>query len=120
MFNEIIYTNGTHTYYLNTGNTVLNEINITGTTTKSFGQLIGQDGKSTTNYLYTNQEYDQESELYYYNARYYNPRLGKFISRYPFLVRDGDTLSRNGYTYVKNNPLKYVDPSGGVEEYGNI
>ncbi|EKD94394.1 MAG: hypothetical protein ACD_26C00068G0001, partial [uncultured bacterium] len=54
----------------------------------------------------------QESELYYYNARYYNPRLGRFISRDPFLGRDGDTLSRNGYTYVKNNPLKYVDPSG--------
>jgi RHS repeat-associated protein len=155
-------TNCTHTYYLNSGNTVLNEINSTGTTTKSivyglsqiaeidtnntitythqdtlgstvlttnqsgsvvtkyqydpFGQLIGQDGKTNTNYLYTNQEYDQESELYYYNARYYNPRLGRFISRDPYLGRDGDTLSRNGYTYVKNNPLKYVDPSGETEQ----
>ncbi|HLD51661.1 MAG TPA: RHS repeat-associated core domain-containing protein, partial [Sediminibacterium sp.] len=81
-----------------------------------FGQLIGQDGKTNTNYLYTNQEYDQESELYYYNARYYNPRLGRFISRDPFLGRDGDSVSRNGYSYVKNNPLKYVDPSGEFEE----
>lgn len=30
------------------------------------------------------------------------------------LGRDGDSLSRNGYIYVKNNPLKYVDPTGNV------
>ncbi len=56
-----------------------------------------------------------ESELYYYNARYYNPKLGRFISRDTALGKDGDSLSRNLYIYVKNNPLKYVDPSG---EYG--
>lgn len=73
-------------------------------------------GVAETKYLFTGQEYDPESELYYYNARYYNPRLGRFISRDRVLGRDGDILSRNGYIYVKNNPLKYVDPTGDFEE----
>jgi len=67
---------------------------------------------SETNYTYTNQEFDPESGLFYYNARYYNPRLGRFISRDTVLGGDGDALSRNLYIYVKNNPLKYVDPTG--------
>jgi len=84
-----------------------------------FGQIIGQAGlndTSDTNYTYTNQEWDTESELYYYNARYYNPALGRFISRDTVLGQDGDILSRNLYIYVKNNPLKYVDPSGETTE----
>ncbi len=77
-----------------------------------FGQFIGTSGLTETKYLFTGQELDLESELYYYNARYHNPRLGRFISRDPLLGSDGNALSRNGYIYVKNNPLKYVDPSG--------
>ncbi len=77
-----------------------------------FGQILSMSGTAETDYLFTGQEWDAESELYYYNARYYNPRLGRFISRDSVLGRDGDALSRNGYIYVKNNPLKYVDPSG--------
>ena len=73
---------------------------------------MNTDDTQNTKYLYTGQEFDQESELYYYNARYYNPLIGRFISLDPILGRDGDVLSRNGYIYVKNNPLKYVDPSG--------
>ncbi len=74
-----------------------------------FGQFIGASGLAETNYLFTGQEYDAESELYYYNARYYppamtcrqacragNPALGRFISCDPMLDRDGDVLSRNG------------------------
>ena len=54
----------------------------------------------------------KETNLYYYNARYYNPATGRFISRDRVLCSEGDTLSKNRYIYVKNNPLKYTDPSG--------
>lgn len=57
-----------------------------------------------------------KSKLYCSNARYYNSSLGRFISRDPVSGRNGNSLSRNGYIYVKNNPLKYVDPSGEEEE----
>lgn len=79
-----------------------------------FGQIIGavyvpgQESK----YLFTGQEFDPESELYYYNARYYNPALGRFISRDPVLGESGNYLSYNNYIYALNNPLRYVDPDG--------
>jgi len=46
------------------------------------------------------------------NARYYSPRIGRFITKDPLLGRNGDLLTRNRYVYAKNNPFKYVDPSG--------
>ncbi|MFH1947129.1 MAG: RHS repeat-associated core domain-containing protein [Candidatus Magasanikbacteria bacterium] len=82
----------------------------------AFGSVVGKSGLAESSYLFTNQEFDNESELYYYNARYYNPTLGRFISRDPMLGRDGDVLSKNSYIYVKNNPLKYVDPTGEEED----
>ncbi|MBU0597142.1 hypothetical protein KKA94_03205, partial [Patescibacteria group bacterium] len=51
-----------------------------------------------------------------YNARYYNPKIGRFISRDNFMGRTGDVVSKNRYVYVKNNPLKYVDPTGNDAE----
>ncbi len=78
----------------------------------AFGEVIGSQGSITTNYLFTGQELDPESELYYFNARYYNPATGRFISRDPLLGQDGDFLSRNNYIYAKNNPFKYIDLDG--------
>ncbi|MFH1947123.1 MAG: RHS repeat-associated core domain-containing protein [Candidatus Magasanikbacteria bacterium] len=83
-----------------------------------FGSVVGKSGLAESSYLFTNQEFDSESELYYYNARYYNPAIGRFISRDPMLGRDGDVLSKNSYIYVKNNPLKYTDPTGETEDEG--
>jgi len=81
---------------------------------EAFGRMATDFGtnSSETKYTYTNQEFDPESGLFYYNARYYNPRLGRFLSRDTVLGGDGDVLSRNLNIYVKNNPLKYVDPTG--------
>lgn len=81
-----------------------------------FGSLLGMKGSADTDYLFTGQEYDGESDLYYYNARYYNPRLGRFISRDTYLGEEGDSLTRNRYIYVSNNPLKFVDPTGNGKE----
>ena len=61
---------------------------------------------------YTGQEKDEEIGLYYYNARYYHPDLGRFVSADPV---DGDLTapqSLNKHSYTVNNPIKYVDPSG--------
>ncbi|MDR2640647.1 MAG: RHS repeat-associated core domain-containing protein [Candidatus Peribacteria bacterium] len=46
--------------------------------------------------------------LYYFNARYYSPELGRFVSRDPIGIVDDINL----YVYVGNNPLKFVDWSG--------
>ena len=57
---------------------------------------------------YTGRRYDQESELYYYRNRMYSPTLGRFMSNDPKGYVDGMNL----YSYVKNNPLKYLDAMG--------
>ncbi len=50
--------------------------------------------------------------LLFYNARYYDPQLGRFVSPDSVAPDKGGPQTRNRYSYVLNNPLKYVDPSG--------
>ena len=69
-------------------------------------------GEYQTPYLYTSQELDGESGLYYYNARYYNPVIGRFMSADPVISQPLNPQSLNRYSYVLNNPLTYTDPSG--------
>lgn len=54
--------------------------------------------------------------LYYYNARYYDPQLGRFISPDTMVPDPTDPQDLNRYSYVKNNPLRYNDPSGHCAE----
>ncbi len=61
---------------------------------------------------FTGQILDPESGLYYYGARYYDPDLARFISPDPIVPSPGDPQSLNRYSYVRNNPVKYIDPTG--------
>jgi RHS repeat-associated protein len=74
-------------------------------------------GESTVageeSYLYTGKESDF-CGLYYYGARYYDPEIGRFISRDPIKGRLLNPESLNRYIYCLNNPLKYMDPTGLV------
>ena len=51
---------------------------------------------------------DSETGLHYNNARYYDPKVGRYISSDPIGLKGG----LNTYTYVDNNPLRYIDPFG--------
>ncbi|BFU89610.1 MAG: hypothetical protein NTAFB01_07970 [Nitrospira sp.] len=76
-------------------------------TYEPFG-FVSQTGAASTNsYKYTGRE-DDGSGLYYYRARYYQPRLQRFISEDPIGFRSGI----NFYRYVANNPTKWADPAG--------
>ncbi len=59
------------------------------------------------NYTFNAKELDEESGMYYYEARYYQPPV--FVSRDPHFERYFWT---SPYGYCNNNPLKYVDPTG--------
>ena len=61
---------------------------------------------------FTGQTYDVSTGLYYYKARYYNPKLARFIQADTVVPSAKDFQSYNRYTYVRSNPLKYTDPSG--------
>ena len=59
--------------------------------------------------------YDKETGLYYLNARYYDPKLGRFISPDTLSILDdtmGEINGLNLYMYCKDNPVNYCDPSG--------
>jgi len=88
-----------------------------------FGNLEAQWGTEPNRYLFTGKEKD-ENGLYYFGARYYNPRLGRWITPEPRLYSTHPKLALNRknpqglnpYTYCFNNPLKYIDVEGKWEE----
>jgi RHS repeat-associated protein len=74
----------------------------------TFGNLVNQTGSSTGNLGFQGKYYDQESGLYYFFNRYYNPANGRFINEDPFRFNSGLNL----YTFVGNDSLNYIDPFG--------
>ncbi|MDR4504842.1 MAG: RHS repeat-associated core domain-containing protein [Candidatus Scalindua sp.] len=60
----------------------------------------------------TSQELDSETGLYYYGARCYDPLLVRFTTADPIVPDPTNPQSLNRYSYVLNNPLKYIDPAG--------
>ena len=69
-------------------------------------------GDVQTDFGYTGQRDVVGTGLMYYHARYYHPGLGRFVSADSIVPEPGNPQSLNRYAYVKNNPMKYVDPSG--------
>ncbi len=70
-----------------------------------------RSGDVPTDKLFTGQRYD-DTGLYYYGARYYDPEIGRFISPDPTIPDGVYPQSYNRYSYCINNPLKHVDPDG--------
>nr|MBP7526710.1 hypothetical protein [Syntrophorhabdaceae bacterium] len=76
----------------------------------SFGNIIGVSNPNLIQpYTFTSREYDEETDLYYYRARYYDARAGRFISADPIGLEGGDS---NYFRYVVNNPVNRIDPDG--------
>jgi RHS repeat-associated protein len=75
----------------------------------SFGNIVSMlDPNFKQPYTYTSREYDEETGLYYYRARYYDSTIGRFISEDPIGLLGGINL----YSYVGNNAVNFVDPLG--------
>lgn len=76
-----------------------------------FGEVFVEERNNIWNtpYLFNAKEFDEETGLYYYGARYYDPRVSLWIStdiseeKYPF---------SSTYCYAENNPIKFIDPDG--------
>jgi RHS repeat-associated protein len=76
--------------------------------------VSGYGGTDSTKQKFTQKERDIESGLDYFLARYYSSAQGRFTSPDPGNAgaTRKDPQSWNGYSYSRNNPLKYVDPDG--------
>jgi RHS repeat-associated protein len=80
----------------------------------SYGNVTATVGTlAATRYLYTCQEHDTATGLYYYDNRWYDSSLGKFISQDPIGFATGDA---NLYRYVGNMVTRYAD-STGLDRY---
>ncbi len=71
----------------------------------------------STDYRFTGQRSEEAAlgALYDYGGRFYSPLLGRFLSADSLVPRPGDPQSLNRYSYVHNNPLRLVDPSGHAD-----
>jgi len=80
----------------------------------AFGGELQLTNNDSNHYKFTGKERDTESGLDYFGARYYSNGLGRFTSPdLPFIDQHpGDPQSWNLYTYVRNNPLRFRDPTG--------
>ena len=63
---------------------------------------------------YTGQVLDEDTGLYFYQSRYYDPEIGRFTQPDSVVPSPNNPQTLNRYTYVNNNPLKYVDPTGHI------
>ncbi|MBI3617463.1 MAG: hypothetical protein HY210_04500 [Candidatus Omnitrophica bacterium] len=63
-------------------------------------------------YYFTGKKTDDESGLIYFGARYYDPKLGRFISPDTIVPYPSDPQSFNRYSYARNNPVNVIDPTG--------
>jgi RHS repeat-associated protein len=78
-------------------------------THNSSGNMTASSGSITNRFEYTAREFDSETGLYFYRARYYDPTTGRFLSEDPLELGGG---SVNFYKYVHNNPVNSTDPTG--------
>ena len=79
-----------------------------------FGEIRNATGTPDTDRLFTGQILDATG-LYFYNARYYDPEIGRFISADTFIPYPDDPQSFNRYSYCRNNPLNRIDPTGNFD-----
>ncbi|MFV0507562.1 MAG: RHS repeat domain-containing protein, partial [Bacteroidales bacterium] len=80
-----------------------------------FGEVFLEERNNTWNtpYLFNGKELDEETGLYYYGARYYNPRISLW---YGVDVLNEERYGLSPYQYCQNNPIMLTDPTGLLDD----
>lgn len=103
-------------YHTETLGTPLARTNATGTVTARFDYRAWGEPWSTVgppdDRQYNGRVYDSGTGFHDYGARMYWPRIGRFISPDTVMGSPASPMTLNRYSYVLNNPYKYVDPTG--------
>jgi RHS repeat-associated protein len=82
---------------------------------KPFGETRWTSGTLTTNRKFNGMKEEASlGGIYDFNARMYDPAIGRFLSADTIVPRPSDPQSLNRYAFVFNNPLGYIDRDGHV------
>ena len=84
---------------------------------KPYGEDRDTGSSLNTDRKFTGQTEDEAAGLYWYASRAYDPEIGRFVSPDSIVPDPSNPQSLNRYAYVRNNPLKFVDPSGHSDEW---
>ncbi|TGL50825.1 hypothetical protein EHQ61_08580, partial [Leptospira wolffii] len=77
-----------------------------------YGDSFVQRGNLNFSPKFNSQELDQESGFYFYNARYYDASIARFLTADSIIDGAEDTQGWNRYLYVRGNPINAKDPTG--------
>ena len=112
--------NGTLYYVLN------DHLGSASVVTDSSGYVVGEqryypfgETRLSTSTMYTDKLFTGQREMtglgiYHYGARFYSPKLGRFLSADTIVPNPANPQDFNRYSYVRNNPVRYTDPSGNI------
>ena len=82
-----------------------------------YGKTRYTYGATPTTYRFTGQrQQTNANELYFYQARWYDPLVGRFLSADTIVPDPTNPQALNRYSYTLNNPLRYTDPTGHFSE----
>jgi RHS repeat-associated protein len=77
-----------------------------------YGESWITEGDGLNAPKYNSQELDRETSFYFYNARYYDPEIARFVTADTVIDGELSSVGWNRYAYVKGNPVRYKDPTG--------
>ncbi|MCI5730133.1 MAG: hypothetical protein MR304_01115, partial [Eubacterium sp.] len=83
----------------------------------SFGNEVNPDSKDDNPFRYCGEYYDKETEEIYLRARYYQPTVGRFLTRDTYTGESDEPESLHLYTYCENDGVNAWDSSGHKKSY---
>ena len=78
----------------------------------AYGILLKKNGDTDNDYLYTGEQYNESTGLYYLRARYLSPETGTFTTMDTYAGTLDNPVSLHKYLYANGNPVMYTDPTG--------
>lgn len=85
----------------------------------AFGETRLTTGNMFTDRLFTGQRLIAELGIYHFGARFFSPKLGRFLSADSIVPNLFNPQDLNHFSYVRNNPLRYTDPTGYMLSVGD-
>jgi RHS repeat-associated protein len=80
----------------------------------AYGNYRSTAGSSFNRFAFTGHEKDNETNLYYFKARFYDPETGRFLNQDAYLGDINTPPSLHRYLYAYGNPTVYIDPDGHI------